>query len=192
MSMTNAEYMREWRKAHPGYQKEWDAAHPEKRRAYQQAYKAKKKVTQAAYYERNKDRLNARTAERRRANPEKYNARVRAYKRANRAKENALWSKRDAQKLRACPPWARRDPRIAALYEIAAWLRAQGDDVHVDHIFPLRPEHPDAACGLHVFANLRIIDAGLNIRKQNSQPTPAALFCQSIVLQTMNTAIGIL
>ena len=50
-------------------------------------------------------------------------------------------------------------PRVAALYAVAAALRADGWDVHVDHIVPLSKGGP------HVFENLQILPAIENLRK---------------------------
>ncbi len=64
---------------------------------------------------------------------------------------------------KAQPIWADRK-RIRRIYAEARERREQGEDIHVDHIFPLI--HP-AFCGLHIASNLRIIDAGPNISKSN-------------------------
>lgn len=62
---------------------------------------------------------------------------------------------------RATPKWA--DPRaIHAVYCEAAEMRAQGFIVEVDHDIPLGGE---LVCGLHVPANLRIVDAAANRAK---------------------------
>ncbi len=64
----------------------------------------------------------------------------------------------------AQPIWADRK-RINAIYKLAKKLRAQGMNVHVDHIFPLI--HPEF-CGLHIASNLRIVDAAENMSKSNT------------------------
>ena len=49
------------------------------------------------------------------------------------AAKYAAWARQyQADKLKATPPGARNDPRVVALYEIAKWLRSQGDMVEVD------------------------------------------------------------
>ena len=58
------------------------------------------------------------------------------------------------------------DPRIEALYVLAAKLREVGRDVEIDHIIPLQPQ-PGQTQGLHTFANLRIVPVKENRRKSN-------------------------
>lgn len=63
----------------------------------------------------------------------------------------------------AQPPWA-DVAAIRGIYNEARSLRRAGYDVEVDHIVPLI--HP-LVCGLHVRANLRIIDRRINAQKSN-------------------------
>jgi len=63
----------------------------------------------------------------------------------------------------ATPYWATR-PEIAAVYKEAARLRAEGEDVVVDHIVPL--SNP-LVCGLHWHENLQIIHRIENSNKSN-------------------------
>ena len=68
------------------------------------------------------------------------------------------------QRIWQCQPaWANRD-MIRAIYHAAGNLRAQGYDVEVDHIVPLR--NP-LVCGLHVPRNLRIVDRRENQFRSN-------------------------
>lgn len=64
----------------------------------------------------------------------------------------------------AQPVWA--DVKaLSAVYDAARKMRADGDDVHVDHIYPLKGPN---FCGLHVSYNLRVIPASENIRDSNN------------------------
>ncbi len=143
-----------------------------KNAAYYKAHREEVLAQHAAYYEANRATTLATNAAYREANHDAILAGKSRYRRANRGKVNADNQRRKAQKLLACPPWAKGCPRIDALYDIADWLRQQGDDVHVDHIFPLMPKDPDAPRGLHVYANLRILPAKENLRKNNRPPKP--------------------
>ena len=162
-------------------------------RAYREINRARLRETDRAYYAANKERRNAQMRSYREAHPEKlrtYELERRAHKTAM-AREYRLRNqerikqqrkgyhaailagnqRRRARRTRQCPAWARRDPRIEALFQIAAWLRKRGDDVHVDHVFPLKPRGQSAPHGLHVYANLRIVPREINVRKANRQPT---------------------
>lgn len=79
---------------------------------------------------------------------------------AKRLYRNAM--RREAAR-RATPPWADRDA-IKAVYLEAGRRRKAGEDVHVDHIFPLQGE---TVCGLHIAENLQIIPGIENLRKSN-------------------------
>lgn len=78
-----------------------------------------------------------------------------------RGYRNKAQMDREAHILKATPAWANQKA-IAEIYDRAAEMRAAGNDVHVDHVVPLRGKN---VCGLHVETNLRIIAATENLSK---------------------------
>lgn len=89
-------------------------------------------------------------------------AESRAWKKANHAACIAQNAKRRADKIRATPPWA----DLAAIKEI--YKRARRAGKAVDHIVPLRGK---TVCGLHVAANLQLLDKPKNSSKGNRWET---------------------
>jgi len=72
---------------------------------------------------------------------------------------------RRAAKLNATPTWYEAE-LIAAIYKRAAALSHGGmTNYQVDHIIPLQHE---LVCGLHCYANLRIITEAENKTKSNT------------------------
>lgn len=65
----------------------------------------------------------------------------------------------------ATPPWANGDA-IKAIYKEAHERRLRGEDVEVDHIYPLRGAF---VCGLHCEDNLQIISRKLNSYLSNTR-----------------------
>jgi hypothetical protein len=107
-----------------------------------------------------REALNAKDREWRKANWD----RVKNYKHKSGALQVFHVMQRYAAKLNATPFWSEREA-IAVLYEEARRLTLEtGIDHHVDHIVPLQSKR---VCGLHVFANLRIVTADENKRKSN-------------------------
>jgi hypothetical protein len=67
------------------------------------------------------------------------------------------------RKMNRVPAWTDRKA-MRDMYKDAYVRRARGEDVEVDHIVPIRSE---LVSGLHVPANLQIIDSGWNNLKRN-------------------------
>lgn len=117
------------------------AADPDKSRAASRAWRAA-----------NSDRAKARTAEWAKRNPHKVRAQA---------------ARRRAAKLRATPSWygeADRKTELGLCKMAIALETATGQKWHVDHIYPLQGKN---VCGLHVWQNLRVIPASINISKHN-------------------------
>jgi 5-methylcytosine-specific restriction endonuclease McrA len=119
--------------------------HPETARKYQQGSKFKAAVRR--WGSKNRDRLRAADQRYREAHPEKTSVRT-AMRRS---------------RTRTC------DPRVVAIYKIAAWLRRRGDSAVVDHILPL------SRGGQHVHTNLRILTSFENTSKGARLPNAREL-----------------
>lgn len=108
---------------------------------------------QASYRERNREALNQKHSD---------------YKKANRAICNAQWMKYNAKKKNATPPWLTQEhyDQIKQIYQHAKECEMlTGDKYHVDHIVPLNGEN---VSGLHVPWNLQVLPADINIAKSNN------------------------
>lgn len=125
-------------------------AHSEYHKARYQRIKDSKKIAQAARYAENSAYTKARVSE---------------YNKANPGKKTHWTAKRRAAQLQATPAWSDLVV-IQAFYEDAKTLETIfGWPFHVDHIVPLN--HP-LVSGLHVPANLQILNASDNLSKSNT------------------------
>jgi hypothetical protein len=116
------------------------------------------------YYLNNASDINARHREQYECNKTAASARNRAYHKANPWKVIARKAKRRSAKLQATPAWSETE-LIAELYlEANTRSKTEGITYHVDHIVPLQS---NLVCGLHCLANLQIITANENHRKNN-------------------------
>lgn len=100
-------------------------------------------------------------------NKEQLNKKHQDYKKANRALCNASWMKYHASKLNATPAWLSNKhlEEIQGVYLLAKECELlSGDMYHVDHIVPLQGEN---VCGLHVPWNLQVLPADINMSKGN-------------------------
>lgn len=152
-----AEVNKAYRKANPERCRAnaiaWVANNPEKRKEIYTRYRTDKL-----------DRARSNEAAYRARNREACNARIRDWKAKNPHKLCIYASGRRAQELRALPAWADLDA-IEAIYAEAQRIQAEtGEPQHVDHIVPIISK---LVCGLHCEANLRVLPAVDNLRKNN-------------------------
>jgi len=130
------------------------------------------------YREANREKERVRNRDYGRRNAHAVRARVKRWRKENPGKDRELRRMREIQKINACPPWARKGivrKQIQAHYLHAEWLENTIDTpFHVDHIVPLCS---DFVCGLHVPANLTVLEASQNIEK-NNRWWPEQLPCQ--------------
>ena len=143
--------------------KEWREANKERSKEWREANKERIKEYYAGYYEANKERCAEQKKEYRKANPDKIRSKS---------------ARRKSIKLQAHPPWAAtlEKRQIEGIYTLARiQSEATGKKYHVDHIHPLQApkvvmfegEMIPLSCGLHVFINLRILEASDNLSKSN-------------------------
>lgn len=114
----------------------------------------------AKHHLENRDIVLKREKSRREENREEYLARKRAWRIANKGVVNANVKRRKA--IKAKRSFAGYEKELRAVYVEAAFRRENGEDVHVDHIVPLRGKN---VSGLHVPWNLQIITAAENLLK---------------------------
>ena len=135
------------------------------------AKRAEKPKTEAAkaagrrYYERNKNAVKARAAQR----PAEEKRRCRQkHKENNPELYKAFVSTRRRRHRSATPKWVGTEEKraIRELYLHAQTLtKLTGTLYVVDHVIPLIS---DVVCGLHVLANLRVITQEENLKKSNA------------------------
>lgn len=136
--------------------KRWSDANPEKVALYRSAWRIRnpEKIAELSRLDwlQHCEKRRAGKAAWRKANPARCAQHVRA---------------RQARLLEAMPAWADPD-EILKFYAAAKMMqKLTGEKWHVDHYYPLRGK---LVCGLHVPANLRVIQAHINQSKSNRHP----------------------
>lgn len=119
------------------------------------------------YYQANKEKVRAANTAWDSANQETVRRVWREYAARNKANRYAIAAKRRAISRNAYPKWDRDLTKFVS-QEANELVRlrheATGIDWHVDHILPLAGKE---VCGLHVWNNLQVIPAVINLRKSN-------------------------
>ena len=124
-----------------------------KKKEYMKKYNKKYREENTEYYKEYK-----------RNNKEIAKKQKKEYRIKNRATLNSQEAKRRFAKHKATPEWSEL-AMINILFEKAKWLESlTGLKYHIDHIIPLKSNN---VCGLHVWQNLQILDATLNLQKSN-------------------------
>ncbi len=117
------------------------------------------------YYKNNKETIKSNGIKYRQDNKDIIAIRRKQYRKNNHSKIISRNVARRAKKLNATPSWSEKD-KILILYQKAKWLESlTGLKYHVDHIIPLQGQ---SVSGLHVWANLQILEASENIKKSNT------------------------
>lgn len=166
----------------------------EQRRLYREQNREVLREKNKQYYEKNKEKTLERCKEYKRINNDTIKVKAKIYRESrpeymadyyknnknkclksnreyiekNRERIRSLRAFRRATKKQATPPWAEK-AKILTLYKKVKWLEdLTGLKYHVDHVIPLESE---IVCGLHVWHNLQILEAPLNIKKKNKVNT---------------------
>jgi hypothetical protein len=165
--------------------KDYVEARKQKRRhRYRTDPEFRKKAAKYAedYYEKNREKVKARSAKRHRdkwqeiqgkkkdyyaKNRESIMAYQLKYAEENREKSNGWKAKNKARRLKAMPSWFGDIDQFVVdeAYSLAKFrAEIHGFEWHVDHRVPLCG---DRASGLHCAANIQVIPATINLRKNN-------------------------
>lgn len=156
-SAEGAAYMLRWRKEN----KDKGRKHA---KTYRNSSGGKRNMKQ--YLEKNKEKISKQQSTYYKKNFKKIQEWQADYYKSDTGKaiKNAHGNRRRAIQLKATPEWANLE-KIKVLYEKAIWLESiTGLKYHVDHIIPLKGVE---VCGLHVWENLQILEASLNLKKNN-------------------------
>jgi hypothetical protein len=136
---------------------------------------------QREYKKINRERINEQNRSYRAKNLEKSLEKERAYRKSNKDRMNennrkyyrnnphisAKQRVKRRQALRQSTPSWSESEKISKVYKKAKELsELLGKEFHVDHIDPIMGEN---VCGLHVWANLQILESSLNCSKGNKE-----------------------
>ena len=126
--------------------------------AWYQTNKDRIKILRIAYREKNKERIAKSVSSYHASHKEAVKKIKTRWRDKNKSYYVAKCAERYARKSNATPVWADFD----AIKDI--YLEAEYQQMHVDHIVPLRGK---TVCGLHVHENLQLLTERENCQKRN-------------------------
>lgn len=169
------QYATQWKKDHPEQTKaaarKYRAAHAAELSIRGQKYRAanrdKIRVADKARRDLKRDEIKMRNAVWYAKDTEKFTLRIAAWKCRNPEKVAAQRDMYRLRKVRAVPHWFSELDLFVA--QEASCLRTARNTLtqirwHIDHIVPL---HGATVCGLHVYNNLAVVPAAVNLKKSN-------------------------
>jgi len=145
---------------------EWKEKSSKYTKTYNDKNRDKLKARSQKWYQANIDRIRAY----RQSNKEIINARTRAWQKANPQKVAELFHIRYRSLAQSIPSWYEAEA-VALIYKKRDELNElYGLELEVDHIIPINPRGK-TVCGLHCWANLQLLDKGINGSKSDSYQT---------------------
>ena len=137
------------------------------KKAWNQANREKHNTSNKLWRDKNKEKITLYKKAWRERNKKQQALYDKLWKQLNSDKVNAQNNKRRCAKLNRIPKWINLETisQIKNLYKLAVVkTKETGIKWHVDHIIPLQGKN---VSGLHVLANLQVIPAVENLRKNN-------------------------
>lgn len=137
-----------------------------RRRAHRIANATNVRAAEAAYRARNTAHISQRSAAYRAIKVDQTRTRMREYYLANRAAAFVRKARRRAAELQRLPNWRGELDELVEreARDLVMCRNTLGCSWHIDHMFPLQSRK---VSGLHVWNNLQVIPAILNLQKRN-------------------------
>lgn len=136
----------------------------ERTKKWKKQNKDRVKYLDSKYRKKNRKKLNKKSKERYRTDKESILKHKRKYEKNNPHIRAKIKTKRRMAERKAIPDWSETE-KIKTVYKKAKWLgKITGLKYHVDHIVPIQGKD---VCGLHVWANLQILEVSINCSKQD-------------------------
>lgn len=137
----------------------------EYRKQYRIKNREKLRLKNRVYTEKNIDKIREKNRRYVTNNPEKVKKSKKDWADRNPHKLAERRVRRRVSEKLSIPSWSESE-KIKIVYQKAKWLESiTGLKYHVDHLIPIQGKD---VCGLHVWANLQILEASLNCSKQDT------------------------